>query len=97
LIGPAKELILKLILDEFKNEEIKHYQFEEWGILTSLRIMYNNDLEVEFGVATEKWITEPLDEGTKDVVKNGGFKIVLDKENIFNHVLKFLNSEETAY
>lgn len=96
IIGPNKELILKIILDEFIYEEMNSYQFEEWGILTSLRILYINHLEVEFGVVTESWINEPLDEGTKEVVKNG-FRIVLDKENIFYHVLEFLKSEEATY
>lgn len=90
IISTNKELTLKIIQSDFHYGDINSYQLEEWGILTSLRIFYRNGLEVEYGVATKQWVDEPLDEGTKNVVKNG-FKIITDRKNIFSSVTRFLN------
>jgi predicted nucleotidyltransferase len=90
IISTNKDLTLELIKNEFNFGNIESSTLEEWGILTSLRIFYDNGLEVEYGVVTDQWVKEPLDEGTKNVVKNG-FKVVTEKEDIFYSVRMFLN------
>lgn len=81
------------ILSEFKYNVVDRHQLEQWGpYLTSLRIFYNNELEVEYGVVTNEWVKEPLDKGTKNVVENG-FKILFDKENVFSSVVKYINEK----
>jgi predicted nucleotidyltransferase len=90
IISTNKELTLEKIKNQFNFDNIESSTLEEWGILTSLRIFYANGLNVEYGVVTDEWVKEPLDEGTKYVVKNG-FIAITDKEDIFYSVRKFLN------
>jgi predicted nucleotidyltransferase len=90
IISTNKNLTLEIIKNDFSFGNIESSTLEEWGILTSLRIFYDNGLEVEYGVVTDQWVKEPLDEGTKNVVKNG-FKVVTEKEDIFYSVRMFLN------
>jgi predicted nucleotidyltransferase len=90
IISTNKDLTLDIIKNEFNFGNIESSSLEEWGILTSIRIFYGNGLEVEYGVVTDQWVKEPLDEGTKNVVKNG-FKVVTEKEDIFYSVRMFLN------
>lgn len=89
IISTNKELTIDHIKSEFNFDNIESHTLEEWGILTSLRIFYGNGLEVEYGVVTDQWVKEPLDEGTKNVVKNG-FKVVTEKEDTFYSVKMFL-------
>ena len=45
---------------------------EQWGILTSQRVLVESGLEVEFGFAPIDWAaTDPVDEGTAHVVASG--------------------------
>lgn len=91
IISNNKEVTIQDILSEFKFDGVNRHHLEQWGpFLTSLRIFYDSELEVEYGVSTNVWVKEPLDKGTKEVVKNG-FKILLDKESVFSGVNKYLN------
>lgn len=90
IISTNKDFTLSIIKSDFHYSGIKSCSLEEWGILTSLRVFYDNGLEVEYGVVTYQWVSEPLDEGTKNVVKNG-FKIIAEKENTFSSIKKYLN------
>lgn len=92
IITTDKMNTIDTIYSQFHYDEMIHHSIEEWGILTSLRIFYKNELEIEYGVVSNQWIEEPLDEGTKEVVENG-FKILVDKENIFSSVTKFLHNK----
>jgi predicted nucleotidyltransferase len=92
IISTDKMNTIDTIYSQFHYDEMIHHSIEEWGILTSLRIFYKNELEIEYGVVTKQWVEEPLDEGTKEVVENG-FMILLDKENIFSSVTKFLHNK----
>lgn len=44
---------------------------EDWGKVTSLRIFYEDGLEVEYGLCNLEWGADPSDEGDAQVVKNG--------------------------
>ncbi|WP_438311707.1 nucleotidyltransferase domain-containing protein [Sporosarcina sp. FA9] len=90
IISTNKDLTVIKIQNDFDNDTIKSIVQEEWGIVTFLRITYDNELEVEYGVVTDKWVIEPLDERTKNVVSKG-FKVLVEKEDTFSTVVKFLN------
>ena len=53
-------------------------QQEDWGLVTSLRVYYQNGLEVEYGITTAEWAGLPLDSGTAGVIANG-MQILVDK------------------
>jgi predicted nucleotidyltransferase len=57
--------------------EVDTHQTEDWGMVTSLRVHYQNGLEVEFGMTTPQWASLPVDPGTRSVVLNG-MKILTD-------------------
>lgn len=61
-------------------------QVEDWGMLTSLRVFYQNGLEVEFGITGEQWAALPLDAGTARVIKDG-MQILLDKKGLLERAL----------
>ena len=44
---------------------------EEWGIVTSLRVLYQDGKELEFGIAPLSWADLPADPGTRRVVSDG--------------------------
>jgi hypothetical protein len=63
--------------------EVSKYQIEYYGACTSIRTLYKNGLEVEFGLVEPSWIASPLDTGTYKVLANG-YKILVDKKDYFN-------------
>jgi uncharacterized protein len=44
---------------------------EDYGGVISVRVFYEDGLEIEFGFATPEWAEVPIDEGTLAVVRNG--------------------------
>lgn len=58
-------------------------QLEEWGLVTSLRVWYEDGLEVEFGFTTTAWSQTPVDEGTRRVVADG-MVVLLDRDGSLN-------------
>lgn len=44
---------------------------EDYGKLTSLRVWYQNGLEVEYGITEPDWASVPLDAGTREVILGG--------------------------
>lgn len=46
-------------------------QIEPYGLVTSIRVFYENGLEVEFGITDERWVALPLDAGTRQVMDDG--------------------------
>ncbi|MFD2614156.1 nucleotidyltransferase domain-containing protein [Paenibacillus gansuensis] len=89
IITTTKNSTIQSIHNNFNFNNKVRVEIEEWGILTSLRVYYDCGLEVEYGVVSDDWVREPLDDGTKNVASNG-FKVILDKENIFESVIRFL-------
>ena len=53
-------------------------QIEEYGILTSLRVWYEDGLEVEYGFTTRAWAQIPLDEGSREVIE-GGMRVLFER------------------
>ena len=44
---------------------------EAWGKVTSLRVHYADEIEVEFGIADPGWGSDPNDQGDAGVIKDG--------------------------
>jgi hypothetical protein len=53
-------------------------QTEDYGMLISLRIWYEDGLEIEYGFTTAAWAATPLDGGTKEVIE-GGIKVLFER------------------
>ena len=51
-------------------EIIKH-QYEDYGLVTSIRVWYRRGLEVEYGITDARWAAMPLDAGTRRVIADG--------------------------
>ena len=50
---------------------VSRWQIEDWGKVTSVRVWYEDGLEVEYGFALPDWAAQPLDPGTRQVISNG--------------------------
>lgn len=65
----------KTYLDDIKWAKrfgpVERYQTEDYGKLTSIRVWYQNGLEVENGITTPDWAAIPLDAGTREVILGG--------------------------
>lgn len=44
---------------------------EDWGKVTSLRVYYADDLELEYGLTDLSWGADPNDTGDANVIKDG--------------------------
>jgi predicted nucleotidyltransferase len=56
----------------YKFGEIRHISHEDWGLLQSKRVFYENGLEVEFGLTSPAWAAiNPVDAGTRRVIADG--------------------------
>ena len=51
---------------------------EHYGNVVSLRVHYEGQLEVEFGLTDAHWATVPLDPGTREVI-SGGMKVLFER------------------
>lgn len=62
---------------------MKRYKLEDWSACQSVRVWYQNGLEVEFGLVKPDWIKRPLDPGTMRVLQSG-CKVLADKHGLFS-------------
>lgn len=53
---------------------------EDYGLLKSLRVRYEDGLEVEFGVAGVQW---PLDPGSRQVIRDG-MRVLFDRGHVLS-------------
>jgi hypothetical protein len=61
---------------------------EDYRMVQSLRVTYDDGLEVEFGLTVPEWAsTEALDAGTRAVVSNG-CRIVFDRRGVLAALLR---------
>jgi len=68
---------------------VKTQRVEDWGQVTSLRVGYARGVEVEFGLATGRWIDLPLDPGTRKVLE-GGYQLLFDRDGTIQRKLDTL-------
>jgi len=71
-------------LNRFGNVEQQH--IEDYGMVASLRVWYNNGYEVEFGVTTPDWGQSPDDLETQSVIRDGMI-IPFERNNLLSSIL----------
>jgi predicted nucleotidyltransferase len=59
--------------------KLKRKTVEDWGRVTSVRVWYKSGLEVEFGFTDLDWAKEPLDEGTKRVLREASYQLLFER------------------
>ena len=88
-------VLLASIPQEFINQTewtknfgvVKSCTVEDWGLVTSLRVFYEGGPEVEYGLTSSEWASEPVDEGTSRVISDG-MQILLDKTGLLDRALR---------
>ena len=73
---------------------IRAQNIEQYGPVTSIRVHYEDGLEVEYGLTNEQWVDVPLDEGTHEVIAHG-MKILLERGPILSRHAPTLKSRPT--
>lgn len=58
---------------------VRSVELEDYGRVTSIRTVYSDGLEVEFGIAPAHWASVPLDTGTEQVARDG-IVVLLDRD-----------------
>ncbi|HEX9332845.1 MAG TPA: hypothetical protein VF896_13215, partial [Anaerolineales bacterium] len=66
---------------------VDKHQTEDYGKLTSLRVWYQNGVEVEYGITTPDWAATPLDAGTQEVIR-GGLTVLFERGNLLSRHTK---------
>src|SRR6185369_558356 len=66
-------------IQQFGN--VKEQQIEDYELLISIRVFYEESLEVEYGITDERWSAIPLDPGTRRVIEEG-MLILFERGNI---------------
>lgn len=71
--------------DQWINQfgEVQKQQVEDYGKVTSIRIWYENGLEVEYGLTGADWAALPIDEGTLQVMQEG-MKILFERSSLLS-------------
>lgn len=73
--------------------EVGELSCEDWGLVQSLRVLYRNGPEVEFGITGTVWTAIPPDRGTAQVVGDG-CSILLDRNGQLGRLLRMLTQSE---
>lgn len=58
---------------------VAKWEKEDWGKVISMRVWYEDGLEVEFGITSPDWAAQPLDAGTQQVISDG-VQIVFERD-----------------
>lgn len=67
-------------INQFGQVKVNGTKDEDWGLVKTKRVFYENDIEAEFNFSTKEWVeTNPVDPGTKKVLTDGN-KILVDKD-----------------
>ena len=59
---------------------------ERYGVMTSIRVVYKDGIEAEFGIADASWASAPLDSGTFRVISDG-MRILHDPDGLLKAAL----------
>jgi len=65
----------------------KDVSVEDYGVVQSVRVFYEDGPEVEYGITTSEWATLPLDEGTLKVLRDG-VKVLLERDGSLNRAVE---------
>ena len=78
-------------LEELKWIEIfgrvEKHQTEDYGKLISIRVWYQDGVEVEYGITTPNWAVLPLDAGTEEVIR-GGMTVLFERGTLLSRNVK---------
>jgi predicted nucleotidyltransferase len=66
---------------------VEKHQTEDYGRLTSIRVRYQNRIEVEYGITMPAWASTPLDAGTREVIL-GGMVVLFERGNLLSRHAK---------
>ena len=69
-----------------------HIIQENWGKVTSLRVLYADGLEIEYGLSNLDWGSDPSDEGDAHVIVNGLIVLYEKDRHLSNKLKPFLKS-----
>ena len=72
--------------------EPRHIDQEDWGKVTSLRVLYTEEFEVEYGLSNLEWGSDPSDEGDAHVIGNGLIVLYEKDVHLSNKLKPFLKS-----
>lgn len=86
---PGSDIDLFLLCEEpsyyrGKDEWLSHFGDildvidEQWGVVSTRRVVYQSGWEIEFNLATPAWGALPLDAGTRQVLEDG-YRILFDR------------------
>lgn len=86
--GPASDVDLVVVVDDVDRwvnapewvsafGVVEQIQREDWGMVQSLRVHYQDGPQIEFGLTTPDWTMPPIDPGTASVI-DSGFVILFD-------------------
>jgi hypothetical protein len=68
--------------------QVASWADEDYGAAWSRRVILSSGLEIEIGFSSSRWAaTDPLDEGTKEVVQ-GGCRILFDPSGILHWLMR---------
>ena len=67
---------------------------ENWGKVTSLRVWYAQELEVEFGITSDEWGADPADQGDGQVIRDGIVVLYEIDSRLSDRVTRFEESLE---
>ncbi len=65
---------------------IARWAIEDWGRVISVRVWYQDGLEVEYGFTQPDWAAPPLDAGTRRVIADG-LRILFDRDGLLSRQL----------
>jgi hypothetical protein len=82
-LNAGMESLLRTNLVENHLLIIEKQQIEHYGLVTSIRVWYVDILEIEYGITDERWVSLPLDEGTRQVMADG-IRILFERGNILS-------------
>lgn len=81
IITHKKKKTLEAIL-QLPLEPIEQASQEEYGLLTSIKVVYASGIEADYGVAGEEWLHLPLEDELGAALMSG-FKVIWEREELF--------------
>ena len=70
--------------------KVERWCTEAYGRVTSVRVWYQQDREVEFGITDPQWGSDPADQGTQQVIRAGA-RLLMARGSRFNKLVSDIN------
>jgi predicted nucleotidyltransferase len=73
--------------------DLREVKSEDWGLAQTRRAFYQDNSEIEFNITSKEWTkTDPVDAGTKQVVREGMI-IVYDPRDLLRKLIDAVCTE----